>query len=232
MESEPLIIAHRGASGYVPGNTIQAFKLAVALGADYVECDVRFTKDEHIVIAHDPIISFGENGTVYDIKSLSFKDIRTLSGQDGNRIPTLEEAIDAIGNGCFLKVDIKDSSVGMGNRVLDVIQGYGLEDSAIITSRSPLVLKEVRSLSSYIQTEMGGFPNGKLLKKALQDACDFRVNIFSPHYSVADEKVIEAVHQEGLAVHVWTVNDREEIEVMKSRGVEGITTDFPGDARG
>src|SRR5438270_9435891 len=90
---QQFIYAHRGASGYAPENTLKAFKLAVDKGADGIECDVQLTKDNELVVIHDPILDRTTNGTGW-VRDFTLKELRTLDAGDGQKIPTLLEVID------------------------------------------------------------------------------------------------------------------------------------------
>lgn len=114
-------IAHRGASGYAPENTIEAFKKAIKLGADIVEFDIHYTKDNKIVVIHDDNVKRTTNGDGL-VRNLLFKEIRKFHTPNNELIPTLEEVLDILKNKCICKVDIKGEL--MEEKVCKIIKDY------------------------------------------------------------------------------------------------------------
>ncbi|MDH3687762.1 MAG: glycerophosphodiester phosphodiesterase family protein, partial [Myxococcales bacterium] len=95
MTTKPLVIAHRGASAYRPENTHAAYELAVAQGADMIEVDLHRTRDGEVVITHDAELErLGGAGEVADS---DLRAMRALDAGEGERIPVLEEMLDAFG---------------------------------------------------------------------------------------------------------------------------------------
>ena len=102
-----LKIAHRGASCYAPGNTLEAFKKALKLKVDVVEFDVHHTKDGKLIVMHDDNVNRTTDG-VGPIHKFSLKQIRKLHKPNGEPVPTLQEVLDVLKNKCICKIDIKD----------------------------------------------------------------------------------------------------------------------------
>ena len=91
----PLVIAHRGASGYLPENTLPAYERAVAQNADMIEIDLHRTSDGAIVVAHDADLSrLGGSGEIADA---TLSQVRALDAGGNERVPTLEEVLDGFG---------------------------------------------------------------------------------------------------------------------------------------
>jgi glycerophosphoryl diester phosphodiesterase len=109
----PLVWAHRGASGSAPENTLAAFKMAAEMGADGVELDIQKTRDGVIVVCHDEKVDRTSNGSGW-IKDFSFDEIRKLDFCNGNqeyegiRIPTMEEVLDLLADtGLTINIELK-----------------------------------------------------------------------------------------------------------------------------
>src|SRR5690606_32558952 len=101
----PLVIAHRGASGHRPENTLAAFALAVAQRADMIETDLHRTRDGGIVITHDEeLAGLGGRGEIADA---SLAEIRALDAGDGERVPTLDELLDGFGERIPFNLELK-----------------------------------------------------------------------------------------------------------------------------
>ena len=104
----PLIIAHRGASAARPENTLSAFEVAVAQGADMIEIDLHQTRDAALVVAHDPDLErLGGRGEIADA---TLAEIRRLDAGDGQQVPTLEEVLDGFGARIPFNLELKRSS--------------------------------------------------------------------------------------------------------------------------
>ena len=89
------VIAHRGASYFEPENTLRSFRRAVEMGADRVEVDVRLSKDNKLVVIHDPRVDRTTNGTGR-VKDMTLQELKSLDAGKGEKIPTLQEVIDAL----------------------------------------------------------------------------------------------------------------------------------------
>jgi len=219
-----LRIAHRGASGYAPENSLEAFRKALQLNSDVVEFDVRSTRDGELVIAHDDSIDRVTNGSG-NISALTINEIRNYRLANGEAIPTFTEVVELLMHRCIYKVDIKDiHSVGS---VMKVIAAKGIEDLTIITSKVHSVLEDIRRFSSKIKIELGGYVDGTPVEHELKRIKELGADIMSPHVSIINEAMVKKAHSVGIEVHVWDVNDREAISRVKNIRVDGITSDFP-----
>lgn len=123
------IIAHRGASALEPENTLKSFIKAMKLGVDMVECDVRTTLDGQLVIHHDPYLDRTTNGTGL-LKNKSLSELRQLNAGDGERIPTLREAIDTVKGQVGLVIEVKDP--GSEEKILNLIKEEKIAAEVII----------------------------------------------------------------------------------------------------
>ncbi len=145
----PLNFAHRGASHEAPANTLAAFLLAVDLGADGIEFDVHLSKDGHAVVIHDFDVSATTDGQgLVRAKTLAeLKELDAGSWFDpvfaGQRIPTLQEVIDAVGHRLLLNIELKTSGWGDGGlaaKVTHIVEQNGLVDRVILSSFNPLTV--------------------------------------------------------------------------------------------
>ncbi|GAG11531.1 unnamed protein product, partial [marine sediment metagenome] len=105
-----LRIAHRGASGYAPEDSLEAFRKAVKLKIDAVEFDVHHTKDGELVVMHDHNLK-RTTDCLGSIHKCSLKELRKCHEPNGEPVPTLQEAIDILKGHCILKLDIKDNNI-------------------------------------------------------------------------------------------------------------------------
>lgn len=218
-----LSIAHRGASGHAPENTLEAFRKAVELGADVVEFDVRTTKDGIIVVIHDGDISRTTDGSGH-VRDFSLAQIRQFHTANGENIPTFQEVLDVLKGKCTCKIDIKEPGIVV--EIITVLRKNGIRGS-IITSQIFSVSEKARQLCPEIRTEAGGFKENIPVEEMILSAKRINADIIGPHYRITTKQLVENAHKNGLEVHVWPVDDIGTIERMKETGVDGITTGFP-----
>ena len=226
------MIAHRGASGHVRENTVEAFELAVELGADGIEFDVRRTVDHHLVVHHDPGID--GYGLICDLRLEQLPD----------HVPTLAVALVAC-RGAWVNVEIKnmaiepghDPSDAMARSVLEVLDQVALElpprpvlggEAIVISSFDRLTLRQIRELAPAMTTAL-------LVAEVDEDviaSCHRNGHRFvHPWLDVLDRAGVAAVAEAGLGCNVWTCNDVESMTQLIGWGVDGIITDYPDLAR-
>ena len=116
VPAQPIIIAHRGAMGYAPENTISAYKMAIELGANALELDLRQTKDCIPVVLHDATVDNTTNGNG-DVKFFNFQDLQKLDAGSwfdikfsGEKIPALQEVIDVLNDSIILIIELKEGN--------------------------------------------------------------------------------------------------------------------------
>ena len=136
-----LRIGHRGARAYAPENTIASFKKALEIGVDAVELDVRKTKDKQLVVIHDADVKRTTDGEGL-VCELTLKEIKGFSAEGGEKIPTLEEALDFLDKKVKVFVELKEE--GTEEQVLRVVHDRGLEKNVVIVSFLEDALRKVR----------------------------------------------------------------------------------------
>ena len=218
-----LKIGHRGAKAYETENTLPSFMKALTLGADSIELDVRTSSDAQVVVIHDDNLKrvFGKNVIVRDTT------LNKLKHLTGNRIPTLEEVMHAIGKESTKAViELKES--GLEKKVLDIVQATNLHPRVILTSSIEEVLMRVRQFDSEIET---GFIYTKP-KHPIHTATRVRAQYLVALCRFVHRRTIIKAHKHGLKVIVWTVNTKEEARRFVAKDVDGIASDRPDIFRG
>jgi glycerophosphoryl diester phosphodiesterase len=239
----PLAIAHRGSRLLWPENTMEAFSQAVALGYRHLETDLHRTSDGVLVCIHDHTVDRTTDGagpvSEYDHESLRRLDAgHRHGGADGHsfrgkglQVPALEEVVLTFPDVCFV-VDLKtDHLIEPLSEMIDRLQ---LHDRLIVGSFSDSRLTDFRSASgNRVATSTGaGRSRSWLLASRLRrgvtgEAVALQLPRTSRGVRVIDRRLIDAAHSRGLQVHVWTVNDPEEMAELLDMGVDGIITDRP-----
>lgn len=216
-----LIIAHRGASAYEPENTLRSVKKALELGADFVEIDVRASRDGHLMVMHDAMVDRTTNGKGY-VKDMTLEELKKLNAGLGERIPTLQEVAELIRGKAQLVVEIKVPEIE--KKVLQVIKENELDRKVLITSFYHPILKRVKELDPNIRT--GVIVASRPIKPA-RLALDANSNALFPKYIYVDLQMVEEAHRHDLAVYPWTIDALNEIKPLIKMGVDGIVTNKP-----
>jgi glycerophosphoryl diester phosphodiesterase len=227
-------IAHRGASGEYPENTRLAFVKAIEARVDMIEFDCQMTQDGHVVIFHDESLmrtarvrGAVRNRTLEQLKTLDIGRWRKKSFK-GERILTLEEALETINGNADLCLEIKsypDSASGIELKILFTLSHYDYLDRTILSSFDYRCLARVRDLAPEASL---GVIVGSLIEENSFDAAK-RVGATSIHVQkeLASRNFLEQSWQEGLDVYVWTVNEVRDLEAFAAMGVQGLISDFP-----
>ncbi len=239
-------MAHRGAGGEFPENTLISFRAAADAGARYFELDVHMTRDGEIVVCHDENLlrTCGRDvaicGTAWkEIASADAGSTFTADGANfpfrgrGAGIPRLADVLAAF-PGIRIVIEIKQVAPSLVRRLLEVIDRGGARRLVLIASEHQAPIDEVRALAPDLPTNL---PRGEieefLMAMAARKA-DYRPRgaalQIPPEYEgwrLATPEVVEFAHRAGLEVHVWTVNEEAEMRGLLDIGVDGILSDYP-----
>lgn len=227
------ITAHRGSSKEAPENTMAAMAKAVEDLADFVEVDVQETKDGVVVLGHDATLK-RVSGVNRSISSYTFEELMELdvgkwfSGEyEGERIPSLEEVMEYCKGRVNVNIEIKNlgGSSQLPDKVVELIAKYQMKEQCVVTSARLSYLTRIKELDPEIRT--GYIVSAAYGNYYSSDDIDF----ISLRSSFVSERLVEAAHEKGKAVHAWTVNTKSEMERMKMLGVDNIITDYPVLAR-
>jgi glycerophosphoryl diester phosphodiesterase len=232
LNKNTIIIGHRGASKISPENTLKSFKKAIELGADYVELDLFKSRDNELVITHDPNL---KRITGYDwfVEDLSLPELRTLNFGEGEKIPTLQEVVDLCKGKIGIIIEV--ISIDMGKSIVQLLQDSKLISKTIISSFNFMELKKIQKLeprlkyASIIPYEVRAENNPKWLiwktkKEAIDRAAKNKFLYIHPHFALVDKQLIDYSHQQGLKVNVYTVDVKPTIKRLIRYGIDGIMT--------
>ncbi|HEY2525804.1 MAG TPA: glycerophosphodiester phosphodiesterase [Candidatus Binataceae bacterium] len=247
----PRVIAHRGASGEYPENTLVAFRAAADVGASYLELDVHMTRDGVIVVSHDPHL-MRTCGLEAAIRDLTLAEIKhadagwgfspgaAAAGESafpfrgrGVEIPALAEVFAAFPELGYV-IEVKQSSPSLVAPLLELIEKAGMRRRVLIASEDDAPIRETRTLAPDLPT---GFPYSEIVgfMASLPPGAEpyeprGRALQIPPEYEswrLVTAESVGAAHRMGVEVHVWTVNDAAEMRAMLALGVDGIITDYP-----
>lgn len=223
----PLVIAHRGASGHRPENTLPAFALAVEQRADMIETDLHRTRDGAVVITHDEeLAGLGGRGEIADA---SLADIRALDAGGGERVPTLDELLDSFGERIPFNLELKRGTrgayQGLEAATLAAVSERGLLGRTLFSSFYDPVLARLRALAP--EARLGLLVSCRFPHDAIARAKALGAEALHPEQPLVDRRLVEEAHEAGLRVFVFTVDDEAEMERLLRLGVDGLFTNFP-----
>ena len=222
-----LVIAHRGASGERPENTLSAYTLAVEQGADMIEIDLHRTRDEAIVVTHDELLE--GLGGAGEIAGATLAQVRALDAGEGERVPTLDEVLDAFGERIAFNLELKRATdreyAGLEQAALAAVERRGLLPRMLFSSFYDPVLARLRSLSP--AARVGLLISRKFPHRAVARAKALGAEALHPEDSIATPELVREAHDAGLLVHVFTVDEETELRRFLDMGVDGIFTNYP-----
>jgi glycerophosphoryl diester phosphodiesterase len=230
------VVAHRGASGNAPENTMAAFRCAVELGARFIETDLHLTRDARVVALHDSTLDRTTTGHGL-IHSVSFEEVRALDAGSwfgsrsaksfaGERVPALEEILRfAKERDVIFYLEIKsDANWGIEHAVVAALRDAGETARVIILSFDPATLEAVRRLDSTIATGyLCEHPSSDLVERAVRSGARQIV----PCGNLITSALVEEAHLASLSVVTWTINEAEQMRRLIAAGVDGMMSDYP-----
>jgi glycerophosphoryl diester phosphodiesterase len=245
----PLVFAHRGSSAVAPEHTLGAYLRAIDEGADGLECDVRLTRDGHLVCVHDRRLERTSNGrgpvstyTLAELNDLDFGSWHPAS-RPVARILTLDGLVAAARGASRpiqLLIETKHPTRGgavIEERVVELLRRHGLHKprpgaavTVTVMSFSPLAIRRIRRLAPALAAVMlmehlpPGLRTGRL---------PFGAGIGGPGVALVRgcPEIVRRLHARGHRVFVWTVNEPADVDLMVDLRVEGVITDRPGEVR-
>jgi glycerophosphoryl diester phosphodiesterase len=231
-----MIIAHRGASGSAPENTLAAFHKAIELGADWLELDVCATRDRQIVVFHDDALDRTTDGCG-PVQSYSLAELRRLDAGSwfdrrfaGEQIPTLHEVIAlAKATGVGLFIEMKPGGYLDGEfevALARLLEQKGMLDRVFVMSFNHAAVGRVKAAEQRLRTLL--LVNRRTrLAALLLSLHTHKADGFSLKASLATGPLVRELSARGLTVVVWTVNGVRQMRRFLRSGVDGITTDHP-----
>ncbi len=250
------VVAHRGASEEAPEHTLAAYKKAIEDGADALECDVRLTADGHLVCVHDRRVNRTSNGrgavSALELAELTALDFGSWKNRDESpdwehtpgsltdtSVLTLERLLELVadaGRRVELAIETKHPTRWAGQveeRLLQLLKRFGL-DAPVSPAESPVRVMSFSARSLHrVRTASPALPTVYLLQFVSPRLRDGRlpagVRIAGPSMRIVRSHpgYIERLKRAGHQVHVWTVNEPEDVDLCVELGVDAIITNRP-----
>ncbi len=215
------VIAHRGASARELENTLEAFRLAKELGADWVEMDVRQTSDGVLVLHHDAHLA---NSRSQPIASIDSQDLPP-------HVPTLAQALEVcegVGVVVEIKNDPREPGYDSENQISVAVAGtlMAYTQRQMVISFNLETINRIRAVDPEMTTGFLVF-DPMMAAQSVEVAVEAGHSLVSFHTSNITSKLVDEAHSRGLQVHTWTANEADLMRRLISDGVDGIVTDCP-----
>jgi glycerophosphoryl diester phosphodiesterase len=231
QENKPIAFAHRGGASDAPENTMPAFQKAIDLGYRYLETDVHATRDGVLLAFHDDDLlrTCGQPGL---ISEMNYEQVKSFRINGTEPIPLMKEIFDAWPDA---RINIDCKSDHALQPLVKILQGPGLLDRVCVGSFSDKRLASLREIfGPALCTSLGPREVAKLRvrswigpQRVFPGAYAAQVPHKQGPLTITDSKFVEAAHESGLHVHVWTIDDPQEMNHLFDLGVDGIMTDRP-----
>jgi glycerophosphoryl diester phosphodiesterase len=234
----PSIIAHRGDKAHAPENTLSAFRMAQARGADAIEFDVKLTADGQVIVLHDQTVDRTTNG-IGNVARMTLAAVRDLDagvqfpGQfPGEKIPTLEEVFETVGCQLHMNVELTNYSTpgdALVSKVAALVKKCRVEDHVLFSSFFP---RNLRLVADYLPQVPRGLLTWPGLMGLWGRTFGWRgdYSALHPYYENVTAGFVTLLHAAGKVLNVWTVDRQEDLKRMIGFGVDGIITDDPAGA--
>lgn len=215
-----VVISHRGEHLHHPENTTPAFEEAVRVHADYIEVDVRTTKDGKLVLMHDGSVNRTTNGKG-DVAQMTFDEIRALDAGGGAKVPTFDEALDYARGKIGIYVDVKQVSA---KDLVEHIVGHGMADHVVIYSGR--ISKEIQDLNPNLKI----MPESRDVAVAQREVDELHVKVMAFDANDFKPDVIEVAKQGHALIYVDRLGPADNPAAWQEaidQGADGIQTDHP-----
>lgn len=228
------LIAHRGASGLAPENTLAAFRLALELGAKAVELDVHQAADKELVVIHDADLR-RTSGRSEHIRDLSWQELcrfdvgNWFDGRfKGEQVPRLHEVLALLGAKTEVHVEVKYGSriyPGIEGRVVELLRRRRALKSCVVSSFDHQALFALRALEPRLR--LGYLLGETPVETAWEEMKELKAESLNLSLRQVNAARVAVCHRRHFKMLVYTVNDAKDAKRLKAMGVDGIFSNFP-----
>ncbi len=221
-----ITIGHRGAAGYEPENTLLSFRKAIDLKVDMIEFDVQLCKSGEAVVIHDYSLERTTTGRGF-VADKTLSELQELDAGKDQKIPTLKESLQAIGNKAKVNIELKGKSpsVETGRIVNSFIEkGIILLENIVFSS---FMIEELRIIRKLLPDARVALLFEELPGDFYEIAAELKASSINLNFEFLTKDIVEEIHIRGHQVYAYTVNNPADKARMKTWSVDGIFTDFP-----
>ena len=226
------VVAHRGASGHAPENTLAAFRRAVELGARFIETDLQLSRDSRFVAIHDETLDRTTNGGG-PVHALTLAALRELDAGSwfgpqfaAEKIPTLDEILRfSREHDVVFYLELKAAGAwGLEHALVGALREADGAARAVVLSFDPGRLAVVRHLEPILMT---GYLFSRSSADVVKRALEVGARQLAPRGDLVTRELVAQARRAGLQVVTWTVNEPAHMRALATAGVDGIMTDYP-----
>ncbi|WP_326751403.1 glycerophosphodiester phosphodiesterase family protein [Streptomyces hirsutus] len=226
-----LTIGHRGVMGVEPENTLRSFVAAQEAGLDVIELDLHLSKDGALVVMHDADLDRTTDGTG-PIADRTVAELRALDAGRGERIPVLEEVLDAVH--APLQAEIKD--VQAARALAEVMNRRDLVGRIEVSSFHDDALTEIARLVPGVRTALvASFPHSRMYSSGgtpigpdvVERAVGAGASTVCLNIRRLTLEIVEQARKADLRIIGWVVNTQDHLRLVRALGLDGATTDYP-----
>ncbi|UTW63027.1 hypothetical protein KFE98_02385 [bacterium SCSIO 12741] len=239
------IIAHRGASGWAPENTLAAFQKALDIGVDAIEIDVRPTRDQRIVVFHDknlnrttPLRGRVRRRYLAELQGTDASDWFGRPDYFGETIPTLDQTLELLNGQCELLIEIKSEGrlikAPFLRRLFELIDHYQAHEWVILQSFDTRVLRNIHRLRPDLRLQKLIVLKVPLIGLQFDKTVMLENILKTPYYESINmdhrfvtPPLIRKIHRHRKKICCWTVNNPIRMRQLQKKGVDGIITNYP-----
>jgi glycerophosphoryl diester phosphodiesterase len=245
-KKQVLRIGHRGAPSHFWENSIASIRKAIEMGVDVVEFDIRKTLDDQFVLWHSSRV-----GRFFDLQSRiarkRWNDLVHHRAGHGEPIPLLQQVIDVVKGSALMNIDLK--SRGGEERLVEMLVDKGVEREVLISSHHAKSLRKIKELEPNIHTGIS-LPKDFFHLSALERIAPLRwailfvlrrtirffvlrqiekarADVVMLYYKLLTPGLVRFLHERGIPVYAYTVDDIDVIRKLKAMGVHGIASNHP-----
>lgn len=241
--SDVVRVAHRGASGHAPENTVRAVELGIRQHAQLVEVDVQLTRDGVLVVMHDTTLKrttdaerlYPTRGP-WRVKDFTYAEIRKLDAGSwydaefaGTRVPTLRQVLAALADssaGLLLEVKAPKKYPGIAEKIAAELRAWepwrDQHRRVVLCSFDWKFVKRFHTVMPELETAVIGTPTRRELPKVARYA-----DLVNPQFGTVDAAYLRRVHALGMESYSWTVDEPEDMRTLIEMGIDGIVTNKP-----
>lgn len=230
----PKIFAHRGASADAPENTMAAFQLALAQGADGIELDVQMSADGQLVIMHDEMLERTTNGQglVFQHTYAQLQNLDAAAhfegGYEQQTIPLLTDVLDLLSpTQLELNIELKNGIVpytGMEEAVIHLIRQYGMEHRTVISSFNHYSIVHLSKIAPDVETAV-------LYMEGIYEPWNYALPLgakaLHPYFYAAVPEIVIGAQNAGMKIRPFTVDEESDLKKMIAMGVDAVITNYP-----
>lgn len=245
---KPRLFAHRGGARIAPENTIEAFAAGLAAGCDRLEMDVHATRDGHVVVLHDPTVDRTTDGSGL-VREMTLAELQRFDagarfrGDAGDFpfrgrgvvVPTLAAVLEAF-PGVPLNIEIKQQSPAIEANVLEVLDRFDARAQVLLAAEEASIMARIRAAAPDVLTSFSAadvlefvtaWRDGTIRDGYRPPGVALQIPPSFGDVALVTAESVALAHELGLEVHVWTIDDPDEMAALLDLGIDALMTDVP-----